>query len=105
MINSLLNDKFWDLTKAFADAQLTLPHNHDLCKKKSFENILGKSRKYWYEAFSPFPTMFLAHTSMKLEWSKILSFAKEFNVAKAMISVDDGVENIVGKGEYAGDQT
>ena len=63
--------------------------------KNSFENIVGKKRKCWKPAFSPFPTMFsilryinfkfsitfilLSANAFNLGWSKILSFGKELN--------------------------
>ena len=58
-LNTLPNDKISDRfkLKAFADDKI------DVTEKLKFvfgrvENIVGKRRKCWLPAFSPFPTMF-----------------------------------------------
>ena len=58
-INPLPKDKIldWSKLKAFADDKI------NVTKKLKFvvgwvENIVGKRRKCWLPAFSPFPTMF-----------------------------------------------
>ena len=57
--NSLPNDKIldWSKLKAFTDHKIYVTY-----KQKFFlgwvENIVGKRRKCWLPAFSPFPIMF-----------------------------------------------
>ena len=58
-VNSLPNDKIidWSKFKAFADDKLiTTQKLKDVHGR--VENIVGKSRKCWVPAFSPFHTMF-----------------------------------------------
>ena len=57
--NSLPNDKFLGKSKFKGSAD----GNTNVTQKLKFilgrvENIVGKKRKYWLPAFSPFPTMF-----------------------------------------------
>ena len=58
----------------------TIPTFND--PEKPFENIVGKRRKCWLPAFSPFPTMFsiLHKTNFKFSFMFILSSAHAFNV-------------------------
>ena len=57
--NPLPNDKISDMSKlkAYADDKRNATQKLKLILRR-VENIVGKSRKYWLSAFSPFPTMF-----------------------------------------------
>ena len=59
VINSLPNDKFldWSKLKAFADNKIFVTKKLKLVFGR-VENVVGKRRKCWLPAFSPFPTMF-----------------------------------------------
>ena len=56
---SLPNDKVLDLSKleAFAEDKINVPQKLKFIAGR-IENILGKRRKCWSPAFSPFPKMF-----------------------------------------------
>ena len=58
-VNSLPNDKILDSTqlKAFADDKINSAHK-TISVFDNVENIMGKRRKCWLPAFSPFPMMF-----------------------------------------------
>ena len=58
-IKSLLNNKIldWSKFKAFADDKLNVARIM-ISVSDRVENIVGKVRKCWLPAFSPFPTMF-----------------------------------------------
>ena len=67
----------------------------------AFENIEGKGENAKLslcgKRFNPLPN------GKILDWSKLKTFADDkINVAEITISLSDGVENIVGKGENAG---
>ena len=53
----------------------------DVFVKEAFQNIVGKRRKCWLPAFSPFPTMFsyLLKTEIKIYVTFILSSRNAFN--------------------------
>ena len=57
--NSLPNDKFldWSKLKGFADDKINAAEKFEFVLQRE-ENIVGKRRKCWLPAFSPFPTMF-----------------------------------------------
>ena len=59
MPNSLPNDKIldWSELKAFADGQIIVSEKLKLVLAR-VENIMGKRRKCWSAAFSPFSTLF-----------------------------------------------
>ena len=76
----------------------------------------GKRRKYWLPAISPFPTIFSQGVILLrvlnslpnddiFDLTKFKAFAdNKQNIAKIIVSVFDRTENIVGKGENAGNQ-
>ena len=57
--NSLPNDKFldWSKLKIFPDDKSNLAEKQKFVLER-VENIVGKRRKCWLPAFSPFPTIF-----------------------------------------------
>ena len=57
--HSLPNNKIldWSKFKTFVDDKINLNQNMKF-DMGGVENIVGKKRKYWLPAFSPFPTMF-----------------------------------------------
>ena len=58
-LNSLPNDNFLDGSKlkAFAENKLNLAEKLKFVSER-VENIVGKEKKCWLPAFSPFPIMF-----------------------------------------------
>ena len=80
---------------------------------KSFENTVGKGEIALNEQFLHFPQCFLPIWQIVnslpndeiLDWYTLEAFADDrIELAKMIIFVFDGVENIVGKGENAGYQ-